>query len=198
MKKAAKLSGGKMSREDKPARKPHGGIPAASFVEDVDAYLNKEQHASAEHALRELDDMLSKYKFMDASLQQRKAKLKSQIPEFKNALSLLQTLKAKKEASEDIQTTFLLSDDVYAKARVPPTENVCLWLGANVMLEYSLEDAVELLTNNLTSSHAILKEIVSDMEFLRDQITTTEVNMARVHNWNVKKVQAAKSNESEN
>lgn len=64
-----------------------------------------------------------------------------------------------KEASEDIQTTFLLSDDVYAKARVPPTENVCLWLGANVMLEYSLEDAVELLTNNLTSSHAILKEV---------------------------------------
>lgn len=32
------------------------------------------------------------------------------------------------------------------------------------------------------------------MEFLRDQITTTEVNMARVHNWNVKKVQATTAN----
>lgn len=64
------------------------------------------------------------------------------------------------EASEEIQTTFLLSDDVYAKARVPPTEKVCLWLGANVMLEYSLEDAVELLTNNLNSSQGILKEVI--------------------------------------
>lgn len=97
------------------------------------------------------------------------------------------------EASEDINTTFLLSDDVFAKARIPPTEKVCLWLGANVMLEYELDEAEKLLSNNLSSSEAILKEVVSDMEFLRDQITTTEVNMARVHNWNVKKVQTAKS-----
>lgn len=86
---------------------------ASHFKEDVDAYLNKEQHASAEHALRELDDMLSKYKFMDASLQQRKAKLKSQIPEFKNALSLLQTLKAKK-----VRKLIIRSE--YAKAVLDP------------------------------------------------------------------------------
>ncbi|OQR70262.1 prefoldin subunit 3-like, partial [Tropilaelaps mercedesae] len=85
-----------MSTEDKPARKPHGGIPVATFVEDVEEYLKKEQHISADSALRDLDEMLSKYKFMDASLQQRKAKLKTQIPEFKNALNLIQALKAKK------------------------------------------------------------------------------------------------------
>lgn len=62
----------------------------------MDEYLKKEQHVSAEHALREFDEMLSKYKFMDTSLQQRKAKLKSQIPEFKNALGLLETLRTKK------------------------------------------------------------------------------------------------------
>ena len=61
------------------------------------------------------------------------------------------------------------------------------------MLEYELDEAEKLLSNNLSSSESILKEVVSDMEFLRDQITTTEVNMARVHNWNVKKVQTAKA-----
>jgi len=181
-----------MSEESKP-RKPHGGIPKAEFVENVEEFLKKEQHPTAEHALRDLGEMLSKYNFMDTSLQQRKAKVTSQIPEFKNALGLLKMLKAKKEASEDINTTFLLSDDVFAKARIPPTEKVCLWLGANVMLEYELDEAEQLLSNNLSSSEAILKEVVSDMEFLRDQITTTEVNMARVHNWNVKKVQTSKS-----
>ena len=30
------------------------------------------------------------------------------------------------------------------------------------------------------------KTIVDDMGYLRDQITTTEVNMARVFNWDVK------------
>jgi hypothetical protein len=27
---------------------------------------------------------------------------------------------------------------VYAKATIPATDKVCLWLGANVMLEYTL------------------------------------------------------------
>lgn len=66
------------------------------FQENVEEYLKKEQHPTAEHALRDLGEMLSKYNFMDTSLQQRKAKVTSQIPEFKNALALLKTLKAKK------------------------------------------------------------------------------------------------------
>ena len=28
---------------------------------------------------------------------------------------------------------------VYAEAVIPPTDKVCLWLGANVMLEYTLD-----------------------------------------------------------
>ena len=31
-----------------------------------------------------------------------------------------------------------------------------------------------------------LETVIDDMGFLRDQITTTEVNMARVFNWDVK------------
>lgn len=36
---------------------------------------------------------------------------------------------------------FSLSDQVYARARVGDVASVNLWLGADVMLEYSLEDA---------------------------------------------------------
>ena len=32
--------------------------------------------------------------------------------------------------------------------KVPPTDKVCLWLGANVMLEYTLDDAEVLLKKN--------------------------------------------------
>ena len=64
---------------------------------------------------------------------------------------------------------------------------MCLWLGANVMLEYSLDDAQILLKKNLESAEQNLAQIAFDLDFLRDQMTITEVTMARLYNWDVKK-----------
>lgn len=55
------------------------------------------------------------------------------------------------------------------------------------MLEYSIQEAEELLNKNLAQAERSLKQIELDMDFLKDQITTTEVNMARVYNWDVRK-----------
>jgi prefoldin subunit 5 len=97
------------------------------------------------------------------------------------------------EQKKEFETQFLLSEQVFAKAKVPPTETVFLWLGANVMLEYSLKDAQELLTQNIAAATRNLNYVEHDLDFLRDQFTTTEVNMARVFNWDVKRRQAAKA-----
>jgi Prefoldin subunit len=35
------------------------------------------------------------------------------------------------ESDADMETTFMLADTLYAKAKVPPTNNVCLWLGVS-------------------------------------------------------------------
>ena len=70
-----------------------------------------------------------------------------------------------------------------------------MWLGANVMLEYSLEEAEELLTKNLELATQKMSQVEPDLDFLREQITTTEVNMARVVNWDVQQRQAAKKKE---
>ena len=43
---------------------------------------------------------------------------------------------------------FAISDQVYAKAKVPVTDSVNLWLGANVMLEYPLDEARDLLVSH--------------------------------------------------
>ncbi|CAF1403896.1 unnamed protein product, partial [Adineta steineri] len=63
---------------------------------------------------------------------------------------------------------------------------VCLWLGANVMLEYPIDEADVLLNGNQKTAQTTLTKVDEDLDFLRDQITTTEVNMARLHNWAVK------------
>ncbi|KAG9340961.1 hypothetical protein JZ751_020154 [Albula glossodonta] len=44
-----------------------------------------------------------------------------------------------------------------------------------------------LLEKNLATASRNLESLEEDLNFLRDQFTTTEVNMARVYNWDVKR-----------
>lgn len=55
------------------------------------------------------------------------------------------------------------------------------------MLSYSLSDAESLLSTKLKSALTSLSELGEDLVFLRDQITVTEVNVARVFNFDVKR-----------
>lgn len=173
----------------------HAGIPGALFVEDVDSYMkSSENNENVESVLTRLDEQHSKYKFMELNLLQKRKRLKSQIPDIKSSLDIVRHMKSKQESPDDIDTHFLLSDQVYVKAKIPPTDRVCLWLGANVMLEYTLDDAESLLSRNLEKATKNLSQLEDDLDFLRDQFTTTEVNMARVYNWDVKRRQSMKSN----
>lgn len=55
------------------------------------------------------------------------------------------------------------------------------------MLSYDIDEAIELLTDKLATARKNLELAHADLGFLRDQITTMEVNTARVHNWDVKR-----------
>ena len=48
-------------------------------------------------------------------------------------------------------------------------------------------DAEELLTKNCESAEKNLAQIAFDLDYLRDQMTITEVTMARLYNWDVKR-----------
>ena len=48
-------------------------------------------------------------------------------------------IKEKHEASEDFGAHYSLSEMLYGRAKVTPDGTVCLWLGANVMVEYGEE-----------------------------------------------------------
>lgn len=64
---------------------------------------------------------------------------------------------------------------------------------ANVMVEYTFEEAIALLTKNLENCRANLRTMESDLDFIKDQITTTEVNIARIFNYDVKQRRAARA-----
>ena len=66
-------------------------------------------------------------------------------------------------------TNFLLSDNIWAKARCPnDTGKVGLWLGANVMVEYTYDEALKLLAKNLSNAQNKIKETENDIDFLKD------------------------------
>lgn len=147
----------------------------------------------AESVLRNLDEQHQKYKFMEYNLLAKKRKLLNKIPDLKSTYEMVNVLQEKKKVDTTLNTRFLLSDQLYVNASVPPTDTVCLWLGANVMLEYSIDDAENLLSKSLLAANKSLEVVSEDLDFLKDQYVTTEVNMARVYNWDVKRRQASKS-----
>ena len=62
------------------------------------------------------------------------------------------------------------------------------------MLSYPLAAAHSLLTGKLESARTSLGYLKEDLEWLRDQITVTEVNVARVYNWDVKRRRERREN----
>ncbi|KAM0525479.1 hypothetical protein ACHAPE_000184 [Trichoderma viride] len=122
---------------------------------------------------------------MELNLQRRMTGLKEKIPDIQKTLDTVQFLKLRKDATDPIETTFELNDTLYAKANIPPTEEVYIWLGANVMLSYPIDEAETLLTSKLSAAKTSLSNCEEDLDFLRGQITTMEVATARVYNWEV-------------
>lgn len=128
---------------------------------------------------------------MELSKKQQLADLNIKIPDIEKNLAVISHIELTKEDDDvtQIETNYELDSTLYTKA-VVDTENlnlVYLWLGAEVMLEYPLGEAVELLNTRLKNNKDQLLTVKEDLEFLRENITTMEVNTARLYNWDVER-----------
>lgn len=133
---------------------------------------------------------LQQYKYMEASKKQQLADLQTKIPDIEKNLDVIKHIKQRKEEGDDkMVTNYELNDTLYSKATVDVQNlnSVYLWLGAEVMLEYNLEDATELLNERLKKNQEQLQIVKEDLEFLKENITTMEVNTARLYNWDVER-----------
>jgi prefoldin subunit 5 len=172
------------------------GIPEAIFIENVEASCKRFE---CNKILNSLQELYSKYQYMQSSLVAQRSALKSKLPDISSALETVNHLIERRNKATEGDTaeyTYQLSENIWSRASVAPTNNVCLWLGANIMLEYTLDEALELLQTNEQNAKTTIVTLDEDMAFLRDQITTTEVNIARTHNYNVKQRQHAKEGEA--
>ena len=148
------------------------GIPAAPFIANVQEFVQGRH----QDTLRSFQEMLQKYQFMERHLLQRQLALARKTPEIRASRDWLPLLATAQRVDVELGDTLLVS------AAVAPTATVGLWLGANVMLEFPVAEARELLARKLASAETSQRQVHDDLAFLKTQITTMQVNMARVYN----------------
>ena len=148
--------------------------------EEVATYVDTRGGATA--VQRKVAEMQSKYQLYEYKMNQSKDSLKEKIPEITKTIQMVKTLKARAADDETMQAHFEMTDVVYTEAEIKPVQRVALWLGANVMVEYSCEEAIALLTENLTTACNSLETVLEDLAWLRDQLNICEVNLNRLHN----------------
>ena len=128
-------------------------------------------------------------------MQGRKKNLEFKVPELEKTFRAAELLQTKKKQgisqSDPLKIQYSLADSVFADASIENVDKVCIWLGANVMLEYDLDEAVSVLSAKLKQARQSSEIVKEDLLFLKEQITTMEVNIARVYNWDVKTRKAA-------
>jgi len=164
-------------------------IPATRFIEDIEMFSSSfNPPANVQLLIGAFSDLFGKFKQIEAQLSEKKRSFEEKIPDIEKSLRLIEHLKDKKDAEESVITRYPLADTVYAKAEVDCAQGVVnLWLGANVMVEYSYEEALEFLGSKEKSAKKQLKEMTEDLAFVRNQIITCEVNISRIYNWDVRK-----------
>ena len=117
-----------------------------------------------------MNELYNKYKFMENQLVRGKESLKAKMPDIKKSKDAVNFLRQKHATEEkEFSTNYLLTDNIWGKATIPnDTGNVRLWLGANVMVEYTFDEAEALLSKNYSNAETRMSTTDEDLNFIKD------------------------------
>ena len=156
-------------------------IPIVQFHEQVTKYFDN--GSSPESAVMKYREMAQKYKIYESSIEQKLARLILKINEINSNLDALAVLgKLDGQGDEPIEVDYEVGDTLYAKAVIQNTQKVHLWIGANTLMEFGLEEAGLYLNKKLEEAAKAKDLLEKDMKVLKEQITTCEVTTARIYN----------------
>eukprot|EP00163_Fabomonas_tropica_P015492 TRINITY_DN2829_c0_g1_i1.p1 TRINITY_DN2829_c0_g1~~TRINITY_DN2829_c0_g1_i1.p1 ORF type:complete len:158 (-),score=42.97 TRINITY_DN2829_c0_g1_i1:245-718(-) len=152
---------------------------------------------TADDCIKGMDENYRLYKLTEQHILRGRQGLLEKIPEIKKNLDTVKYLQSVQEGDPEAnpELKYQLSDHVYGHAKLTKLGTVCLWLGAKTMVEYTYDEALEMLQDSLSRTEEALKHHEEDLAFVKDQIVTLEVNVARVFNWDVKKRRTDKEKE---
>ena len=159
------------------------GVPSMNFIDDIKVWTDK---YTSEKLLTYLNQYLNKYKYMEANIVRSNQSTKSKIPDIEKCLETIDYME-KREQKDPLKVDYMVSHNLWAKAEVEKPESVFLWLGANIMCEYKMNEAKEMLKINLENAKNQIKTNEKDLDFMKDQMTVCEVNIARAYNEHIRR-----------
>jgi len=95
---------------------------------------------------------------MEAQIHKHSESIKGKMPDIEKALECIEYLEKKyKEDIKVIDVDYMVSSNLYSKAEANISDKVCLWLGADILCEYTFTEANQLLNKNKESAAISLK-----------------------------------------
>ncbi|KRZ09154.1 Prefoldin subunit 3 [Trichinella zimbabwensis] len=159
-------------------------IPVAEFIGDVEQFSIK-SGLSHQEIIQQATLTLHRYKMIDRHVRQSVERLAEKIVDIKKSLQCCLLLEKKLATSESLVTHVTLADNLFSKVLIPPSNRVCIWLGADVMVEFTVEEGIAFLKGELEIAEPRKDSLLQKLDFIREQMTTVEVNIAMVHNYMV-------------
>ncbi|KAL1244297.1 Prefoldin subunit [Trichinella spiralis] len=157
-------------------------IPVAEFIGDVEQFSIK-SGLSYQEIIQQATLTLHRYKMIDRHVRQSVERLAEKIVDIKKSLQCCFLLEQKLATSESLITHVTLADNLFSKVSIPPSNRVCIWLGADVMVEFTVKEGIEFLKGELEIAEPRKESLLQKLDFIREQMTTVEVNIAMVHNY---------------
>jgi len=166
------------------------GIPKALFIDLNDTKIT----SNLELTVANVQQNLQKYVYMLKSKDQQLKSITDITKDIKTNSKVIDTLIAQNADDSDDEDgefqdiQYELEDGLFAFASIPKkstTNTVSLWLGSGILMEFTYEEAQQILSEKSAVYTNKINEIMEDIEFLREQITTLQVNMSKVYNYSI-------------
>lgn len=166
------------------------GIPKALFIDLNDTKIT----SNLELTVANVQQNLQKYEYMLKSKDQQLKSITDITKDIKTNSKVIDTLITQNADDSDDEDgefqdiQYELEDGLFAFASIPKkstTNTVSLWLGSGILMEFTYEEAQQILSEKSAVYTNKINEIMEDIEFLREQITTLQVNMSKVYNYSI-------------
>nr|CAD2185096.1 unnamed protein product [Meloidogyne enterolobii] len=140
-------------------------ILKALVLENVENYLT-EKKKTLDDVQEDERDNFRRYKLLETSALQQKTKIDESILDYQKSIDSLKMLAEQKtKKANSVLVTYKLDENLFSDAVIEEMDRVCIWLGANVMVEYKLEEAQTLLTNHLANIEQTNGETEEELDF---------------------------------
>merc|ERR1719335_1902477 len=156
-------------------------LPHAQFISGIEKFCEAK---NVDELINELYQHYRAYKAAIINLSQRKNRTMQKISELKGNLEMAKFMLAW-EKWEDLILDFEIIGGMYGRAKLTECKRLYFWIGGHVMVEFSIDQAKDFLEANLKRAKANLEIVSKELQHIKDQITITEVSIARLYNFEI-------------